>query len=538
MDLSASNRFDRKDYIFLAGLFVFTVLYLAKFFNFSAYPFEDAAILMRYAEHLASGHGIVWNIGEAPIDGATDFLFMAVTAGVIKLGLSVESAVRLICLLSHFLTIFFVYYAVRGIYGCNRWLALLSSMYLAIGPALGHIQAYFGTPFFALFACLTWILAIKLVRGGSSHLRALLFGLTALITALIRPEGVFLTGLILIAVIYMKGFREARKEILYFIIIFAVLGGFYFWWRWNYFGYPLPNPFYKKGGGHVYIGSLRESILNIVRVAVPFILVYVAAFRSRETTRLAVFSMIPIAGFVFIWLLLSNEMNFFMRFQYPVLPILLISWPPLLGGLMNDWQLPDPAKLGGKNKIIITLVLALAFIGVLGYQYTKGYGRLVIMRDGRYDIARMLSEYKDKDYTIATTEAGLLPLYSRWRAIDTWGLNDSWIAHHGEITAGYLDTYKPEVIMFHAYHSPLAAATDDSRWGSMVGVLESYAYQRGYKLAAVFGRSPYDTHYYFIRPDFRDSDEISNRIHFTDYYWYESGEKCLNFAGFSVTNQP
>ncbi len=59
---------------------------------------------------------------------------------------------------------------------------------------------------------------------------------------------------------------------------------------------------------------------------------------------------------------------------------------------------------------------------------------------------------------MATSEAGLLPLYSQWNAIDTWGLNDEWIAHHGEITADYLDRYKPELIIFHAHFSPLSSA--------------------------------------------------------------------------------
>ena len=34
--------------------------------------FEDAMISMRYARHLAAGHGLVWNIGEAPIEGLLD----------------------------------------------------------------------------------------------------------------------------------------------------------------------------------------------------------------------------------------------------------------------------------------------------------------------------------------------------------------------------------------------------------------------------------------------------------------------------------
>ena len=64
--------------VLLAGVAAYGVLYV----DFRGPPFEDAAMLMRYAENLAAGHGIVWNVGEAPVDGATDFLFMSSVAGL------------------------------------------------------------------------------------------------------------------------------------------------------------------------------------------------------------------------------------------------------------------------------------------------------------------------------------------------------------------------------------------------------------------------------------------------------------------------
>lgn len=37
--------------------------------------FDDAMISMRYARNLAEGHGLLWNIGETPIEGYTNFLW-------------------------------------------------------------------------------------------------------------------------------------------------------------------------------------------------------------------------------------------------------------------------------------------------------------------------------------------------------------------------------------------------------------------------------------------------------------------------------
>jgi peptidoglycan/LPS O-acetylase OafA/YrhL len=61
--------------------------------------FEDAMISMRYARHLADGHGLVWNIGEPPIEGFTNLLWVLWMSFAHKLGLS-ESKISLFIMLS------------------------------------------------------------------------------------------------------------------------------------------------------------------------------------------------------------------------------------------------------------------------------------------------------------------------------------------------------------------------------------------------------------------------------------------------------
>ena len=151
-------------------------------------------------------------------------------------------------------------------------------------------------------------------------------------------------------------------------------------------------------------------------------------------------------------------------------------------------------------------------------------------------MAQVLEPYSNRGYTMATSEAGLLPLYSQWNAIDTWGLNDEWIAHNGGITADYLDRYKPELIIFHAHFSPLDPPTTpdhylDPAWFAMTMTLKNYAESHHYILAAIFGVTPYDTHYYYVRPDFADSQTIVHLISkFRGYSWAaDQGNKAVNF---------
>ena len=115
--LDKSVRFLRNQADWIAALLLVAaiLIYALKFVNFNVPPFEDAAMLMRYADHLAHGYGVVWNVGEHPVDGATDFLFMVVSAGLIKLGTAVGRSVRAIGFASHILTVLLIYW-VRNIF--------------------------------------------------------------------------------------------------------------------------------------------------------------------------------------------------------------------------------------------------------------------------------------------------------------------------------------------------------------------------------------------------------------------------------------
>jgi hypothetical protein len=520
-----------------------TLYYAFTFIDFTIPPFEDAAMLMRYAQHLAGGHGIVWNIGEAPVDGATDFLFMAASAALIKLGFTVGQSVRGIGFASHLLTVLIVYWANRRIHNGNIPFSFLSGLYLAFGTGLSYVSAYFGTPFFALAAASTWTLGLILMKEENPRWwLPLLFALSGLVTGLIRPEGVILAALMLLAVIFMRGIKNSIPIIVTFVLVFLTLGGAYFLWRWGYFGYPLPNPFYKKGEGGWNWFTFNGSLLNAFRLVLPTAFAFILAFRSKETTKPAIAYLIPIIGFAAAFGMISDEMNYGARFQYAIVPVALMSWIPLTGNLKFETL----TQLRVRERAVTFIALTCLAFGIVYYSWFQNCFLALYQqscdrpyeRDGRLAMAQMLADYRGKGYVIATTEAGLIPYYSGWAAIDTWGLNDKFIAHNGSVTAEYLDRYKPHIIMFHDYYSPLVPPklTDANlaqRWFSMTILLKTYAEENGYILAAVFGDSPYDTHYYYVRPDFEDSERLVERIsEFRDYFYPTTGKRSINYANF------
>jgi hypothetical protein len=71
------------------------------------------------------------------------------------------------------------------------------------------------------------------------------------------------------------------------------------------------------------------------------------------------------------------------------------------------------------------------------------------------------------------------------------------------------------------------------RWFSMTILMKTYAEENGYVLAAIFGDSPYDTHYYYVRADFEDSEELIEKIsQMKNYYYPTTGKRSINYAGF------
>jgi hypothetical protein len=606
------------------------------------HPAEDAAMLMRYSQHLAQGHGIVWNIGQPPVDGATDFLFMAFLAGLYALGAPLEATVLWVCGLAHLVTVLLVYYGVRRYFKGGTLSALVPAVFLLFGTGLRYTEASFGTPFFAMFMALTWLAAQEVVENPRSTGRSLLFAVFGLLMGLTRPEGVLIAGFMLLAVIYRLGWKQSIRTISVFTAVFLLFGGAYFLWRWNYFGFPLPNPFYKKGGGSLYTDSLNNAISGVLELSFPFWLAYAAGwvcllwegwrrlvaeqdwwknrrsffanllnneirgkivntarvlgfalllafvaglFRassalhenlvfgrysaqyaglllallatgllgltasrwlrfSTEVGKAAIkpernihfrtlipatlYASIPVVGFTLMWVLLSNEMNYLWRFQYPILPVILMTWPLLVDALMKDVRWLAIDKLPGSVKCLAMAAALVLCIGLVWNQTNRW--QITYQSDGRFEVAQYLSQYADKQYTIATTEAGLLPLYSGWQAVDTWGLNDAWIAHNGGITKEYLAKVHPEVIMFHADFSPVYPKTEaGDAWGSMLITLDTYARDNGYILAAAYGDNPVDTHYYYVRPDFPESVDIVTFIRSLDGGKYHYGSHTVDY---------
>jgi hypothetical protein len=432
-----------------------------------AAPVEDAAMLLRYSENLAQGHGIVWNVSGPPEDGATDFLFMLLVALVRRLGLGLVTAGQVISVSFHLATVAVVYLAIANVARAPRLMAFLSAIYIAAGPGPRYIEAGFGTTVFAFFVALTALSWIALLRPTAGRAASVRFSISCLAMGLARPEGVALALFLLISAAALVGFGRRTAIVMDFAMIFGLLGLTYFVWHWAHFGYPLPNPVYVRAvhGGH--LRSLRDAIKNALILLLPLTPPVLLTF-FRGDRRAWPWLILPVAAFVSLWSILSHSMNFMMRYQYTLVPLALITWAPAFARLS--------ATLGSRERaMLMTLSAAAAAFTVASVQ-GKVYQ---IGGAGWRNIGLALARFPHS-HTMITTEAGQLPLYSGWRAIDAGGLNDSWIAHHG-LTDDYLEAQRASIIM-------VAPAAPQARlWRQMTDHLQAFARSRRYQLAVVFG---------------------------------------------------
>ena len=494
----------RLDVAAACGLAAIAAAYVSWVLGGREHIYEDAAMLFRYAAHLAGGHGIVWNVGDAPLDGGTDFAFLIALAVLHRTGLSIEHAASLLGVAAHAATVVLVYWTIVR-RGHDRLAAGASALYLAVGPAKAYVAAGFGTAVFAFGVAVAWTIALEWA-DSPDRTHGARFGAAVVAMGICRPEGVLLGALMAAGVIVCS--RPSRAALVAFLSTATILGGAFFAARWWYFGAPLPNPYYKKGGFALHWDSFRASLKYGVLLGGPFWLALAAGFTSPATWRRAALAAIPACGFIASWILLSNEMNFFRRFQYPMLPLLLMSWPDVVAPLRHRFS-EMWASFGTVPRRVAVAAMSVTVAAILAYQHATYMPPL--WEDGADELGRMLAPYRDRGYAMAVSEAGVLPFYSGWYAIDTWGLNDRWIARHRGISSEYLDRRKPELIAFHA-QVPLASARPTDEWMQMDVALQRYASSRSYTLAGQFGSTPDNTTYYYVREDVHDSGSITRVI--------------------------
>lgn len=231
--------------------FLGVLLLLGLFLTESVGPIEqadDAYITYRYAQNLADGHGLVFNVGER-VEGYTNLSWALLVAAGIRAGLTAPIAGQVLGVASglSFLLVTFFYAATFLRPERKGWALFAPLLLLASNSFVHWTMSGLET---SLFGALIVGALLAYQYQKMWVVSWLLVGAT-----MTRPEGVILAALLLgwhwlqavrsLPALTFRGMAVLSGPALLFAAYVVIHTGI----RLYYYGAPLPNTFYAKVGG-------------------------------------------------------------------------------------------------------------------------------------------------------------------------------------------------------------------------------------------------------------------------------------------------
>lgn len=395
------------------------------------YTMDDAYITFRYSANLAAGWGLSFNQSPPWVEGYTSILWALIMALPHALG---QSAVLVSKVLGVTLTL-----AALGISSAAAFAAEANlPLRLRLVGAAAAAVIFLSFPFFAehavsgmetalatFFYAALVALSLLLCRLRSSRW---LLPLACLLLGLTRPEA-NLFCLVLLALSLLSLPSPSRRAFFLTCLAFYLLPGLlYFLWRYFYYGMLFPLPFYIKSAGFQLSGIAPTfSFLNNMGLALIFPVLFCLIFRPAKALPLVV----PALALAAYLLTVDHIMGYGDRYFYPFVPVFAV-----LGGigLMNLLAaLPSALHLRVKAALLSFLLLAL----MLGFLKGRQEANFSLAYAGNLNRAHVLLgqalaslPWRDPHPLLVIGDAGAVPYFSGLPTIDSFGLNDPYIATH------------------------------------------------------------------------------------------------------------
>lgn len=296
---------------------------------FAGYVKDDAYISLRYARNLASGHGLVFNVGER-LEGYTNFLWIALSAPSFWLGADPLVWVKAMGLGAGAAATLYVYAGARWLRRDEPDSAADGIAPLAFATSTSvSLWAMSGLEgcFMALCSVAGW-LHLHRGRDRESPRELALASAWFLAAALTRPEGHALFAFGVLALLAgAAARRRVDRGILAFFGIFLAVAVPYHLFRVTYFGDWLPNTFYVKASAGPEVWEqgrkyLAEFVGFNANAALLMLAPAALAARKGAVPRLHA---LAVAAFFALYLakIGRDEMKHF-RLYLPALPLLCL----------------------------------------------------------------------------------------------------------------------------------------------------------------------------------------------------------------------
>ncbi len=298
---------------------------------------DDAFITFRYSRNWAEGHGPIYNLGEVPpVEGYSDFLWMALAALVHKLGGDMPSVMPWVSAACAAVLLLLVHRALRTLGRVDGPTAIGATAILALFPSFAvWSTSGLETMPQALAHFAAWYL---LVSRRSAAWVPIAAGLAGLSLALLRTEGV--AWCVVIAILAgLQRWAEGRpflRDVGAFLAL--VVAGYtaYFSWRYPFYQSLLANTAYAKvhATPATLVRGLTYVALFVATTVSPVLLLAGSVAGLRGDTRWVVAG----AGTMGLGVLayaaaVSGDYMAWFRILVPALPFLVLAFGASLPSL-------------------------------------------------------------------------------------------------------------------------------------------------------------------------------------------------------------
>lgn len=417
---------------------------------------DDAYISFRYAQNLVHGRGLVFNPGER-VEGYTNFLWTVLLAPCIGVGLPAGPTSIILGLI----------FAIATLWLAVRFFHVIGDGPPRFGLLVAALLAVDGS--FALWSVSgmeTAMFALLVLAGSAMYLGELRreprfpwSGLVFAAAAMTRPEGVMWFGLTVAHAGLYRLVAERRRpawsDVLR-VASFGALYGGYFLWRYDYYGYLLPNTFYAKVTLENTQAQYQRGLEHVRAFAeyhagwitVPLALLALVRRRARWWASYLILIAAAYTGYI---VYVGGDWSVG-RFFVPILaPLYLLVATG--GGALFEWAHHRLVGRFAKSTYGWRAVGSLAVVGLLalifwGASIQGEYRHFIQTFDAaratraRTAMGRWLRENVRPGTLIAVDAAGQVPYHSGLPAVDLFGITDPEIAHlqvetMGEGTPGH-----------------------------------------------------------------------------------------------------
>lgn len=332
--------------------------------------FDDAAISMTYARNLAEGHGLVWNPGDVPVEGYSNFLWTLLMAAAHRLPVS-DGHVGLVVM------------GLGGILLLLNLRVLTALTDFVVGrpdstarlAVMGLTAAYYPLTFWTLrgfesglIALLTSTALLAVFRRGQqpqSVRDGWLLGACLSALVLVRDDAALLALVLGAIAVWNAPRRYGLGTVVVVVVALTAAKLGHLGYRWSYYGDVVPNTYYLKLTGQALevrlIHGISVTAATVAGHLYPVLIAAGVALWTGRLRRTGVILCLPVIVQLAYSLFVGGDawefFGFANRYVAPVVPLMFVVVAHLVDSC-------ETASMRGAVRTGVVLVVAVTIGGL------------------------------------------------------------------------------------------------------------------------------------------------------------------------------